>query len=68
MDAFSINGVDFCPSILSHGVAACEEYGRSHWLSKRVTLTNEACDVVARGVCQPVESFVVLETHGSPLG
>ena len=68
MDTFVVNGVDFRPPVLPAGVAECEGFRRSSWVSKRVTLTNEDGDYVAKGVCQSVDSSVVLETDGRPLG
>ena len=68
MDTFVVNSVDFRPPVFLAGVAECEGFGRSSWVSKRVTLTNEAGDYVAKGVCQSVDSPVVPETDGRPLG
>lgn len=68
MDTFVVNGVDFRPPVLPDGVAQCEGFGRSSWVSKRVTLLNEAGNDVATAVCQSVDSHVVPETGGRPLG
>lgn len=68
MAEFIVDGVDFRPPVLPDGVAECEGFGRSSWVSKRVTLTNAAGDDVARGVVQSVDSHLVPETGGRPLG
>ena len=68
MDTFVVNGVDFRPPVLPASVVECKGFKRSSWVSKRVTLTNEARDYVAKGVCQSVDSSVVPETNRRPLG
>lgn len=42
-------------------MVACKKFRRSKSVSKRVTLTNEAGNEVVGGVCQSVDSSVVLE-------
>lgn len=63
-----MNGVDFHPLVLPVGVSQYEGFGRSSWVSKRVTLLNEAGVDIARAVCQSVDLHVVPETGGRPLG
>jgi len=60
---------DFVVSIptLPPGVAHCDGIARSSWISKAVTLRNEAGEDVANGICRSAKLEHVINEDGTPL-
>ena len=63
-----VGGVDFRPLVLLNDVARCKGFERSSWVSKGVAFLNEAGDDVAKALCHSVDSSLVPQTNGRPLG
>jgi hypothetical protein len=65
-----ILGCDFTDPrlVLPKGIAQCEGFGRSSWITKCVTLTNESGVDVAQGICHSVKVDLVIDSDGMPLG
>ena len=53
---------------LPPGVAPCKGMARSSWLTKAVTLTNEAGMDVAKAICHSIDVSLVIDVNGEALG
>ena len=53
---------------LLEGVAHCEGLSRRLWMSKCITLKNEAGESVGKGICDNVNSDLIIDSDSQPLG
>ena len=53
---------------LPEGVAQCEGIPRKSWMTKCVSLMNEARVLVGKGICHKVSSDLIIESDNHPLG
>ena len=53
---------------LPEGVRPCEGIPRESWSTRVVILTNEAGEDIARAICRSVDTSVVVDTNGRPIG
>ena len=50
------------------GVVQCEGILRKSWMTKCVALQNDAGIVVGKGICQNVDSALIIDSDNQPLG
>jgi len=67
MDTPSVNEFVLPLPTLSLGVATCEGIPHSSWITKIITLTNEAKIEVAKGIFHNVNVDLVIDMDGKPL-
>jgi hypothetical protein len=53
---------------LSNSVAQCEGFSRPKWITKSVTLTNDAMLDVTKEICHSVNVDLVVDSDGQSLG
>ena len=53
---------------LPEGFAQCEGLSQRLWMTKYVTLTNEAGESVGKGICHNVNLDLIIDSDSQPLG
>ena len=53
---------------LPEGVTQCEGLSRRLWMTKCVTLKNEAGESVGKGICHNVNLDLIIDSDSQPLG
>jgi len=64
----SSGGTAIPEEVLQFGVPNCEGVPRTSWYTKGGTLVNDKGEDVARGICHSVDSNLVIDIDGMPLG
>jgi len=54
--------------ILSADVVDCKGLPQKYWITREVTLINEARDDIAKTVCQSVDVDLIIDMDGKPFG
>jgi len=68
MDIHGLDDFAISISILPPRVAHCDEIPHLLWITKVVTLYNEADEDVANGICRSAKAELVIDEDGTPLG